>query len=358
MPSDRIISQQEALFVGPSPASGAHIGASGQNFVTQLQRVQTANTSFQISRTDVNQFGELAAIDRIILEAPTVNLDFSYLIANVYNEKQLGFVVDGSSGVISNLLNGSQDQKNYFILQAPQGNDAVNGDTNTAANSVKAIGNGYLSNISWEFAVGQLPRATAQIQGFNIRTDLSSSGNNIPAVNTTNGLLVTGVTYVLPPSVSGNAVSALRPGDITLNISGVQGYSISDLKIQSASFSLPITREPIQRLGSKFAISRQIRFPISATVQISAVLGDAAAADLSNVLCNDQDFTLSLLAKLPNCSGLGATAASYTMIGAKLESQNETRNIGSNNSATFSFAAPLGGPTDSSHNVYVSGILT
>ena len=34
------------------------------------------------NRTDVNQFGELAAIDRVVLDTPTVSLDFSYLSAS------------------------------------------------------------------------------------------------------------------------------------------------------------------------------------------------------------------------------------------------------------------------------------
>ena len=81
MARNRVIYQSEALYVGPTPIAGAH----DRDTVLQLQRVQSANYSFNLERQDVNQFGELASIDRVILSAPTVSLDFSYLVANLYN---------------------------------------------------------------------------------------------------------------------------------------------------------------------------------------------------------------------------------------------------------------------------------
>ena len=114
MPRNRVIYQSEALYVGPTPSTGAN-PAGATDFdarVKQLHRVQTANYSFNIERTDVNQFGELAAIDRVSLDTPTVTLDFSYLVANLQNERSLGFVVDGSNTCIKNLIDKSHDDKN------------------------------------------------------------------------------------------------------------------------------------------------------------------------------------------------------------------------------------------------------
>ena len=63
MARNRIIYQSEALYAGPSPATGDHFSAGngGNNLVNQLHRVQSANYSFNIARQDVNQFGELAS---------------------------------------------------------------------------------------------------------------------------------------------------------------------------------------------------------------------------------------------------------------------------------------------------------
>ena len=106
MPRNRIIYQSEAVYAGPAPATGYHYGTYtpgiggnsnvpevSTNLVKQLQRIQTANYSFTVDRTDVNQFGQLAAIDRVILTNPTVSLDFSYINSNLSNENIITVVL-------------------------------------------------------------------------------------------------------------------------------------------------------------------------------------------------------------------------------------------------------------------------
>ena len=64
MARNRVIYQTEGLFVG---------GTGNAAATTQIKRVQSANYSFDISRQDVNQYGQLARIDSIILDPPTVS---------------------------------------------------------------------------------------------------------------------------------------------------------------------------------------------------------------------------------------------------------------------------------------------
>ena len=135
MPRNRVIYQNEALYVGPSPAYSGHYkfitGSNAPNVPTQkltqldplsnrivnsgnttgalssvimnsgllpnttnLDRIQSINYNFNIPRTDVNQFGNLAAIDRVIIDQPTVGLDFNYLQNGFKNEDELGFSVN------------------------------------------------------------------------------------------------------------------------------------------------------------------------------------------------------------------------------------------------------------------------
>jgi hypothetical protein len=77
MARNRVIYQTEGLFVG---------GTGNAAATTQIKRVQSANYSFDISRQDVNQYGQLARIDSIILDPPTVSLDFSYYVTDGANE--------------------------------------------------------------------------------------------------------------------------------------------------------------------------------------------------------------------------------------------------------------------------------
>ena len=75
MARNRVIYQSECLIVSSGAAATAAVDHE------QLERVQSANYSYTINRQDVNQYGELARIDSIVLDPPTVSVDFSYLIS-------------------------------------------------------------------------------------------------------------------------------------------------------------------------------------------------------------------------------------------------------------------------------------
>ena len=106
MARTRVIYQSEAVFVSQDVAynaaqTGTHAtttpGLYHNSFnIATLNRVQSANYSFNVTRQDVNQFGELAAIDQCIVEAPTVSFDTSYYLSNFTNEYRLGFFVTQS----------------------------------------------------------------------------------------------------------------------------------------------------------------------------------------------------------------------------------------------------------------------
>ena len=105
MARTRVIYQSEAVFVSQDVAynasqTGTNNSAQGlyhNSFnIADLNRVQSANYSFNVTRQDVNQFGELAAIDQCIVEAPTVSFDTSYYLSNFTNEYRLGFLVTQS----------------------------------------------------------------------------------------------------------------------------------------------------------------------------------------------------------------------------------------------------------------------
>ena len=99
--------------------------------VKQLKRIQSANYGFTVTRQDVNQFGHMSRLDSIVVESPTVNLDFSYYLLDGYNERMLEFVTDGVTNALSGALSPElyQAGNNFFILTVPEARDAVNGDT-------------------------------------------------------------------------------------------------------------------------------------------------------------------------------------------------------------------------------------
>ena len=185
MARNRVIYQSQAVYVSQdiNPtgiATGSRTAGGGRlNDHADLNRIQSCNYTFSIGRQDVNQFGELAAIDRIITETPTVSLEGSYLVANLGNEKKLGFDIFAGPkdpvsttpvSCISGLIDTETNQgvKNYYILTTKEGSDAIDNTKSGNYESIIGIGNASLTSYSTEGAVGGLPTASFTIEGQNL----------------------------------------------------------------------------------------------------------------------------------------------------------------------------------------------
>jgi len=233
----RVIYQSEALYAGTVDATAPHFTVNGSGHKTQdladtaatnassevrtgimqLRRVQSANYSFSVNRQDVNQFGQLARIDSVSIEPPTVTLDFSYYLTNGINEKLLGFNVSGDSSALSNELllgkTASADSpvgKNFFILTTPESSDAVKNNSAESEKSVIALGNGFVSNYSIEAAVGGMPTASVTIDGLNLRSYTGTQSLVTPAVDTKYGTPIDDTFFSLPDAISGKGESNWR----------------------------------------------------------------------------------------------------------------------------------------------------
>jgi hypothetical protein len=355
MPRKRVIYQSEALFVGPTGAATP----------TQLSRVQNANYGFDITRTDINQYGQLAAIDRVIVEQPTVSLDFSYYASSGQNEQALGFFLGSTKGALADILSGGKDINNYYIYVSPEGTDA-NIDTSATGiggsrGQVIGIGNAGLTSYSIEAAVGGFPTVSVAAEGLNMKFYGATTGFT-PDVNPTDGAANATSAFSIPLPSTGVGYTALRPGDVLLSISGL-GVNASDLKIQNFSLSTDIGRDSIQKLGSKFAFSREITFPVTVSANVEAIIGDVGGTDnlgnaLTDIVCNDgnsYNLTFNLGAPSNNCDTTYTPyALQYILKGAKLDSQSFSSAIGDNKSVTLGFSAQIGGPSDLNKGLFIS----
>lgn len=241
MPRTRVIYQNEALYVGPSPATSGHYKfVTGDNTVnvptqklsqldplsvrtvnsgsttaplslvqmtsgllpnlTNLDRIQSINYNFNISRKDVNQFGNLAAIDRVIIDQPTVSLDFSYLQNSFANEKELGFNVKAlkRSATVNLTIVASGDDE-YGI---------------TAASIVDG-GQGYLNpfTLTLSQAGGNVP----PVLSFGVATGGLFAGQATGVSITNQG---SGVIWINNIAVSG----PVTPANVPVNV-GIGGTS-------------------------------------------------------------------------------------------------------------------------------------
>ena len=380
MARNRVIYQSEALYVGPTPIAADH----DRSNVLQLQRVQSANYSFNLERQDVNQFGELASIDRVILSAPTVSLDFSYLVANLHNESGLGFTtldLSNSSYIscISGILNKTSDEKNYFIKTVKEGADALSIDSHPDSDtfdegaagelvqSTIGIGNGFITSYTAEGSVGNFPTATVNVEALNMVINSGASGFKVPSVNPSDGAAITAYDVNLPTQVSTPATdttSVLRPGQVTLAIVDSEqafggtafdemGVLVSDAKIQSYNISFDLGRTPLEKLGSKFAFAREIDFPVTITASIEANVGELTTGNLADMISTDQNYDLFVRLKDPTNTTINVD---YHIKKAKLDSEEFSSAIGDNKSVTLNFSAQVGGPSQNDIGFFMSGV--
>ena len=347
---NRVIYQSEAVYC--TQAGTAYDASNVGEYATKdLQRVQSANYSFSIGRTDVNQFGQLGALDQIITESPTVSFDTSYLLANFSNEARLGFFVtpSGQSGpfrsCITNIVDSTDNAylKNYYILQAKEGKDAdveTSGTTATSGQyeSIIGIGNAGLTSYSVEASVGGFPTVSVAAEGLNMNfttvacvgasgstseTPFYISGVN-PAIDPENGRglfqadgSVASKVSVSLPAPTGNAggnsnanraagsVSTLRPGDIRLFLAKQTSEAIGDAPL-ATSMNAPdyagasISNAHIQSFNISFDMSRSsieqlgTKFAYARLIDFPITLSLGIEAVVS-------DLTTGSLAEIINC---------------------------------------------------------
>ena len=402
MARNRIIYQSEALFAGQKTGvTDTHT----QGEIKQLHRVQSANYSFNISRSDVNQFGELAAIDRVVLDTPTVSLDYSYYLANFANEENVGFHINPLSTTVPNLtsalsgiLNKSSDERNYFIQTSREGEDAV-GDTSRDDDGVSrastiGIGNGFVTSYSTEASVGGFPTVSMAVEGMNMLFSTGTQNVDNPGINRVDGTAAS--TKISLPTVSGSAgaggvgavtdssgvlnISTLRPGDITIKVAendgssafGSTDYSLGGAKlptaagdattsanIQSYNISFDLGRSPIQRLGNRFAFAREIDFPVNLSLSVDAILTDLTTGNLNDLIDCEKSYNVEIELKGITGSTCGAektTICKYILKDMQPDSQSFSSSIGDNKTVTLDFSAQIGGPRQNTVGLFMQGI--
>lgn len=380
---NRVISSSEAVYVStgqyatglmlwPGGTGFANGGGATINGIQQLHRIQSASYSATVQHTPISQYGQLAPIDRIILQAPTVSLSLDWLVANTYNMNTLGFCTDGSAGLLSGILTKEEDEKNYFISTVRDGMDAILNTENANTKFTIGIGNGFITNFTAAGSVGNFATENISVEGLNLCTYVGATGLASPAIIPASGTRVSTVgnnNFSIPAAVSGtvNSVAAIRPGDITIdflanavNANGdpVFGPSISDMKIQSYNLSVPLSRQPLSKLGSPFPFSKELTYPIDVDLTVEADQGDMVTGDLSQLYCNDVSQTIVINLRKPACGGNGDIAVQYKLVNAKFDSQSYSSSIGPNKKVSLKYSASMGGPTDLNSNVFYSGSLT
>jgi hypothetical protein len=426
MARNRVIYQSQALFIAPS-STGVQVSgvtapgtaatatpftpvstgslASGISLLKKMDRIQNCNFNFSINRQDINEFGKLARLDSIVMESPTVSLDFSYYVTDGFNERLLGFNAYSANDnntienvqAISGLLNDLQGN-NYYILTVDEGEDVVGGNF-TPSSSIVAIGNGFISEYSFEASVGAIPTASVTVEAFNIKSDATSTPTTVTVAGAPAGEVGANITTITgnSPGIDlfaspatkltsiGSAykldyardftgaigaaagvnftgfttgvsnVSALRPGDLVLTLPTSDG--IADISgngqahIQSFNFTLPLSRTILQRLGNTFGFARTINVPINMDITINGIVSELESLNLFDKLGSPTARTLAISLK----DSSSAEKIVYTIKGAIFQGESYSENIGDNQTVDLTYSVQIGGANDANNGLFMSG---
>ena len=213
-----------------------------------------------------------------------------------------------------------------------------------------------MASYSSEGSIGDFPTANVTVEALNMAFDAGATGNLLPSINPTDGTRITDKIYSLTGAAkhsSSDTTSVLKPGDITLSIPNTDGgISISDAKIQSYNLSVDFGREPLQRLGNRFAFAREITFPVTVSMSVDALLGDLTTGNLATIIDADKDYDLMVELKKD-----GTRHIAYVLKGAKLDSQEYSSTIGDKQVCKlFNFSAQVGAKTETTVGLFMSGV--
>ena len=376
MARNRTIYANEVLMVSPTATGYQFLNGDGvgESLLRQVKRIQNINYGYSIGRTDTYQFGNLARISSVVLQSPTVSLDFSYYLTDGQNENLLGFNVNDDQNFLKPQLTSDQDGRNFYIYNTEEGKDAIGSISQINAQadtkkSVVSLGNCYVTNYSANAAVGSIPMANLSVEGFNIRSEMGQGmTGRSPGIDITNGVSADsqGRTFEVDPQYisTGEGVAELLPGDIDISLGSASLLSlltdagdVTAAHIQNFSIDVPMSRSTLQRVGNSFGYSKVLDLPITASVSISAVLADrpTTAKSLFTELYENNKNDLTITLKKP--SSLGAKQGDKSMVfkvkNAVLEGESYGMSLGDNRTVDFSFSATIGEISTDSASSYV-----
>jgi hypothetical protein len=319
MPRIRSQSQSFNLYVSTGAATGQ---MSGTGDIRQLFRLTSiGGPEWTYEKAPISVIGKLAPITRDTNDSPTVSVPFSYYVTDFQNEVNLGFNVSTGTtvgnGAISDILTKTtlKDEKNYFILVT-----GVNGAT--VAN--------WLAT---------------------------------PAIDPANGLQITAANsnFKLPAGSIGASTKpfVLKPGDITVDLSSAAGLfadtTTSSFNIQSFNISFDLARDPIQSIGSRYAKSRELTFPIDVNFTVEAIAGDLKTGNLREFVCNTGVYQATVAMKRPDCANNGSEMARVTLKGLNLQSEAFSVDVDDNQTVSLTWLGSIGSPTDADNNIFFNG---
>ena len=251
MARNRIIYQSESVAVSVDHEGGAA--------TTVAKGVQSVSYGLDVTREDVLQFGDLGAVDRIVLEAPVANVETSMYIGGL------------SATVLSDLLGAAISGRRVDCLVGLDNNE---GEDYSSSNRTVKLTSGSLTSMSAEGSVGSIPTVTLGFEGTDLifdSTAVAAPATDI-SVSTQSGVVVD-FSELTQGTASGHYV---HPQSATVSFDlGVEGLQELTYKVPSAG---------VVTASNKYQYARVPSFPATASLELEAFAVDRGMSmTLANV---------------------------------------------------------------------------
>ena len=435
MAKPRVIYNCQALYVGAAPETeynfynyegGAPTNDHANlytkiNRLHSIDRVQSISYDIEVPHTDINQINKRGLVDRPIINHPTVNLNFDYLLCGTKNEARLGlnvnyplfnFPFDGGPYYDDNLsvsllsgffqenknskfkrwwqdfpVNLYRDCRNIYIAVNKEGNDINQSyfkedftqadiyqgiDENAPDYHVISFGNCYLNSYSTQGRVGQFASASASYTAYNVNFDSSGSGFLDSNIETKSGTISPAKDVVIPRVLAEEGYAALQPGDITVSTDSFSGLGVDfdKLHIQSYDINIDLNKQPLNNLGYKFPVDNRPDSPIFAKLRLNGIVESGNTGSLIDLISLNSGYDFTIKVDPNGCSGSTAAPINAGAIPIRREDEALRYSFVGAKLNDFSYDTAIGDnkvfdasfdveidPDDRSKGFFISGVL-
>ena len=435
MAKPRVIYNCQALYVGPAPETEYNFynyeGGSPTNDHADLykkinrlhsiDRVQSISYDIEVPHTDINQLNKRGIVDRPIINHPTVNLNFDYLLCGTKNEARIGlnvnypqfeypyngkpyYSVNTNVSLLSGFfepnknakikrpgqdfpVNLYRDCRNFYVAVNKEGDDIdqsyfkedftqadiYQGIDNNAPNyHVISFGNCYLNSYSTQGRVGGLASASVSYAAYNINFDISGSGFLDSNIETKRGTISPEKDVVIPRVLAEEGYAALEPGDITVTTDSFSGLGVdfNKLHLQSYNIEVNLNKEALNNLGYKFPVDNRPNSPVFANLKLRGVVESGNSGSLIDLISLNSGYDFTIKVDPKGCTGSTAAPINAGTIPIRREDEALRYSFVGAKLNDFSYDTAIGDnkvfdasfnveidPDDQSKGFFISGVL-
>lgn len=293
------------------------------------------------------------------METPTVTFNTSWLTRDGTNESNVGLDVSGAVSAITDILNGGDDEeKNYYVWIAPEGEDAIGA---TSGGNHYAFGNMFLTSYNVTGSLNEPVLSAITAEGLNARYGAGLTGG-VPSINPETGADVAETFLLGAPAEQSNVPIVLRKGFITVSfgsadVPGSIAEGATEIHIQDFNIEASLSRTPLERLKSRFAFARTLDTILPVTFSVTALMSDIKTGNVADLIrtCESDGDDLSVDIKDCVDSAPGSTAIKYDMKNMYIDEQGIDLDTDSNETVNLTFTGYMGGEQDTDNGLFITG---